>query len=61
MHEKIIELLTTGKAELSPYPINDKELLLYMKKIADNSLEASKLADHIIQRKEGLYLPPEDQ
>jgi len=60
MHEKIIELLTTGKAELNPYPISDKELLLYMKKITDNSLEASKLADHIIQRKEGLYLPPED-
>ena len=60
VYTKIKELLTTGKAELNPHLINDKELLFYLKKITDSTLEASNLAEHIIKRKTGLYEPPED-
>ena len=60
IYTKIKELLTTGKTELSPYPITNKELSFYLQKIADNSLEASRLAEQLIEKKKGLYLPPEE-
>ena len=51
IYAKITELLTTGKAQLTSSTIEDKELLFYLTKIADNNLEASQLAVHIIKRK----------
>lgn len=60
VYETIKTLLTQGKVELNSSPIGEKELLLYLQKIADNSLETSRLADDILKRKMGLYLPSED-
>ena len=61
VYSKIKELLTTGRTELNANPVEDQELMLYLKKIANNSLEASHLADFLIQRKTRRLLPPEDQ
>jgi len=52
VYTKIKELLTTGKAEIKP-KISDKELMFYLDKILDNSLESKRLAEVIIQIKSG--------
>lgn len=52
VYTKIKELLTTGKVEIEPR-ISDKELIFYLDKILDNSLESKRLAQHLIQIKSG--------
>ena len=53
VYETIKTLLLTGKVELDQGLITDKELLFYLQKIADNSFEASRLAEHVLSRKRG--------
>ena len=51
IYTKIKELLTNGSVEFNPNPISDKELLFYLQKIVDNNIEASQLAQQIMDRK----------
>jgi len=60
IYTKIKELLINGSVQINPAPISDKELLFYLQKIVDNNIEASQLAEHIIERKKGLNTPPKD-
>lgn len=48
---KIKELLTEGKVELDAQPKEDKELQFFLQKIADNSLENSRIARDILEKK----------
>ena len=52
VYTRIKELLTTGQVEIKP-KISDKELLFYLNKILDNSLESKHLAEVIIDIKNG--------
>ena len=50
VYDRILELLTKGKVELKAKQVSEEELLFYLQKIADNSAEASFLAEQLGKR-----------
>lgn len=50
VYSKIRELLTTGKTELESERLDHKELNFWLQKIADNTLEASRHSQELLDK-----------